>query len=547
MTNAVARLAAGDFEAAVTAAQEATRIAPHVAARELAAPVLSSARRGVFEAALVRVNDLLAAQSWIEAWDAVLHAESRLPGDDAADVARVKAARQTAGRGVFELHITRFDVSAQAAVWAAASDDAIAAEAFAHDDASRARAAQAVATARQGRFDESLAAANLQLANRAFKAAEAGAAAALRIAPHDAARALATRALAAAKKGVFEQDVMADIDRLLSRKRWAEATAAAQHAVQQAPDGACQSRAAKALARAKQGAFDEQLATANSHLARKEFERALTAAEQASRMAPHAAAQALATQAQAAAQLGIFEAAAARVAYWVERRDWDDADEAARDALRKAGNDAALRSRAHAAAESVRAGHASEAAEPEYADAIDDFIRKQNEFRGNTPCSYRCPLSLVLQRCPRPAAIKADLSTLRDVLSRYDDQFEVGGGGGALWVRVLWLTPFRGEEGHRVFGEFRCKCGKRWKSAATYCDKHQGCQGCNTRVYPWSQRALEQRERGGDDDDEDASRPHDQERCQRCRELGRCCMPTSQLYSGGGYGGRGGRGRGGRR
>jgi hypothetical protein len=109
-------------------------------------------------------------------------------------------------------------------------------------------------------------------------------------------------------------------------------------------------------------------------------------------------------------------------------------------------------------------------------------------------------------------------------------------------VSVTRLTPFRGDEDHRVFGEFRCSApgknckGRRWKSGNTYCDTWQRCQGCETKTYPFAQRALERRE-----DDRDDGKPHDAGRCGRCLSGRRCtaAMVAERAYVGGGghYGG----------
>ena len=79
----------------------------------------------------------------------------------------------------------------------------------------------------------------------------------------------------------------------------------------------------------------------------------------------------------------------------------------------------------------------------------------------------------------------------------------------------------------RLFGEFFCNnCNRDWKSGNSWEGKGQECKHCDRLVYPHSLRplqppkfTLERRE------------PHDQERCQMCKEMGQNCR-TVDSYEG---------------
>ncbi|KAG2496077.1 hypothetical protein HYH03_005995 [Edaphochlamys debaryana] len=112
-----------------------------------------------------------------------------------------------------------------------------------------------------------------------------------------------------------------------------------------------------------------------------------------------------------------------------------------------------------------------------------------------------------------------------------------GGGGGS----GQGLTPYQGPK--RVFGSFKCPdCTRKWLSAFSWADKGQECQRCGTMVYPYEQRPLKKREtpegeegvgegEGAVDDPEvakllakiDSLKPHPEELCQKCQELGYPC------------------------
>ncbi len=154
---------------------------------------------------------------------------------------------------------------------------------------------------------------------------------------------------------------------------------------------------------------------------------------------------------------------------------------------------------------------------------IDHAIRSCPDFPSHDPLSYWCSVDYVCTHL-----MKKKKTTLR-IIDRHNDRFAVS--EDRLWVRVLCLTPFQGEESHRVFGHFACSggrrrrgCGRKWQSAITWTNKWQKCQGCETKNYPFFQMPLEIR----DDEREDEERekkPHDMARCQKCVIKGSLCAP----------------------
>ncbi|XP_047476315.1 zinc finger CCHC domain-containing protein 24-like [Penaeus chinensis] len=78
-------------------------------------------------------------------------------------------------------------------------------------------------------------------------------------------------------------------------------------------------------------------------------------------------------------------------------------------------------------------------------------------------------------------------------------------------------TPYQGNR--RVCGYFECrKCSKRWFSANSWANCNQKCKSCNTDVYPYKQVKREK-----SDNPPKEIRPHPQEMCQKCRQLGFFC------------------------
>jgi len=152
---------------------------------------------------------------------------------------------------------------------------------------------------------------------------------------------------------------------------------------------------------------------------------------------------------------------------------------------------------------------------------VDSFIRTRRKFTTAKPTHYLCRVSTI--ECELQSQIAPRFGEWRTLLEEYE---------GTLFafstdrqsVHVVHLTPFQGESSHRVFGEFSCSCGKRWKSAATWKDKWQQCKACETKVYPHKQHVLKTRDKAEADEGE-ARQPHDMARCQKCREKGSLCVP----------------------
>ena len=84
----------------------------------------------------------------------------------------------------------------------------------------------------------------------------------------------------------------------------------------------------------------------------------------------------------------------------------------------------------------------------------------------------------------------------------------------------IWLSreEFNGE---KSFGAFQClACKKSWISAHAFKAYKQGCQNCEMEelpLYMWQN--LRPREYQGNDDyeNDEADKPHDQQRCEACR------------------------------
>ena len=396
-----------------------------------------------------------------------------------------------------------------------------------------------------------------------------------RHAANEEALALVRAALETARSGEFNE-VIAKAEEAFQQRSWSAAIRHAEAALALASGALEHERAQQLCNGGRQGAFDEVLGTAHTHLQHQRFARAETVAADVMRAAFDPPSTTLARAVLAGARLGLHEAALNEAAVAAAERDWDrviavsnrarshaatEAQRAAADArLTQAHNamfssaldaaqahlsagrwehaeasaNSALRyahrsmdvNAAHAVLFSVSAQRdAAEGAESEYINAVDDFIRRRPDFSGDAPKQYSCKLSLIAKKCPKPAAIPHDGEYVATILRRHADVFTVAPGGAT--VSLVRLTPWRGDQGHRVFGEFRCtKCNKRWSSAATYCDIQQACQKCKVWMYPYAQRPLDRKD-GSDDNEDNERRPHDMANCQKCRELGRCCVPMS--------------------
>ncbi|KAF5826726.1 hypothetical protein DUNSADRAFT_2260 [Dunaliella salina] len=80
----------------------------------------------------------------------------------------------------------------------------------------------------------------------------------------------------------------------------------------------------------------------------------------------------------------------------------------------------------------------------------------------------------------------------------------------------LGLTPYQGT--NRMFGHFRCTCGRRWFSGNSWADYGQDCEACGKNIYPHTQTPLLKSKNPSDPE-----KPHPQELCGKCRALGRHC------------------------
>ncbi|XP_075261624.1 zinc finger CCHC domain-containing protein 24-like [Convolutriloba macropyga] len=81
------------------------------------------------------------------------------------------------------------------------------------------------------------------------------------------------------------------------------------------------------------------------------------------------------------------------------------------------------------------------------------------------------------------------------------------------------LTPYQGKS--RCFGEFKCPvCNRKWQSANSWANMGQKCENCKGDfVYPYKQTQLLK----PDEDHINRNKDHPQDKCQKCRQLGRPC------------------------
>ncbi|KAG2445060.1 hypothetical protein HYH02_008928 [Chlamydomonas schloesseri] len=88
------------------------------------------------------------------------------------------------------------------------------------------------------------------------------------------------------------------------------------------------------------------------------------------------------------------------------------------------------------------------------------------------------------------------------------------GGGGSSSKKTAWagLTPYQGSK--RRFGKFRCPaCGRRWQSGHSWANKGQA--------------PLEKVE----DPRIDMEKPHPQELCEMCQQLGYPCIQKQRVWA----------------
>lgn len=170
-------------------------------------------------------------------------------------------------------------------------------------------------------------------------------------------------------------------------------------------------------------------------------------------------------------------------------------------------------------------------------DKVNLYIRTRNRFDSSDPLCYSCGIdgamdsedvmpTLELYNIRR-RKLQLSVQTLREfVASCHHFEYDLD----SQTISVKYLTPFQGANTHRVFGYFKCSgstgCGRTWRSASSWKNKWQKCQECERKCYPYDQHVLEKRE----DDSHQSLLPHQQERCERCIELGRLCVPE-RYYS----------------
>ncbi|XP_064633313.1 zygote arrest protein 1-like [Lineus longissimus] len=83
----------------------------------------------------------------------------------------------------------------------------------------------------------------------------------------------------------------------------------------------------------------------------------------------------------------------------------------------------------------------------------------------------------------------------------------------------MHLTPYQGKG--RRYGGYHCRnCNNTWSSAASWANTYQQCRKCKKYVYPKTQERL----RHSGDDSTGSGKPHQQELCGKCQELGHPCL-----------------------
>ena len=551
------QLAEGKFDDALVAFQAALKTLGWAEAGPRDKPRLSLLRNALLCQALTGAARaaLLAGRS-LE--DACAFAEHALSAAQLCGSGAQRALLPVAERTMLDVLLAQSAAHARDAKWQDARSAATSAS-LRHTSASRhavdeeaeALVRAALKTARSGEFKELVAASAASLQRRAWQNAEIHAEQAQRLAEGTAEKGEVDRLRREAKQGLFDQ-LIAVARTYLQQRSFKAAERAVSEAQRAAFDAATNEQVSVARAEARQGLHEAALNEVAVAAAAKDWDRVIDALNRArshaATEAQRAAADACLTQARSAKFCSVMDAAQAHLS----AGRWEHAEayaNCARHCADRAMDVNAVRAVARLLHSVSAQRDAAEKAEPEYINAVDDFIRRRPDFSGDAPTQYACMVSLIAKNCPKPAAIPhEDVVT---VLRRHADVFTVAPGGAT--VRLVRLTPWRGDEGHRVFGELRCtKCNKRWRSAATYCDKKQACQKCQVWVYPYAQRPLDCKVASEDDEDNER-RPHDMANCQKCRELGRCCVPMSSeatrngqggMYRGGGRG-RGGGGRGG--
>lgn len=172
---------------------------------------------------------------------------------------------------------------------------------------------------------------------------------------------------------------------------------------------------------------------------------------------------------------------------------------------------------------------------------IDLHIRSNKKFDGKDPLAYKCAIENVL------TLFKCDITALDDICQEditLKQSIIMACSNRKNFIQFIhlydWfiiypdnkisvkhLTPFQGDNSHRVFGYFKCnKCHKNWTSAVSWKDKWQKCKKCESMIYPYNQHPLEKGEHTADTTNAINKSPHDQLRCEKCVQLGRLCCPS---------------------
>lgn len=169
---------------------------------------------------------------------------------------------------------------------------------------------------------------------------------------------------------------------------------------------------------------------------------------------------------------------------------------------------------------------------------IDLHIRSNKKFDGKDPLAYKCAIENVLELfkygsdalndiCQEDITLKQSIIMACSNRKNFIQYMHLSN-----WfiihsdnkISVKNLTPFQGDNSHRVFGYFKCnKCHKNWTSAVSWKDKWQKCKKCESMIYPYNQHPLEKSEHATDIINKS---PHDQLRCEKCVQLGRLCCPS---------------------
>jgi hypothetical protein len=512
-----------DFGAAISLAQKAQGVAANQDESARADDALWNAQLCRFEAEFAVVFEMLQQQRFSDAIRAAQEAKTVAVDSETSE--RVDAALSDARRGLFSSLLADIDRCIAARSWNSAQKAVSDANEYKATEADRGAIAARRSAIRAAQFGDNVQSAEQKVQQRSWNAAIRHANAALQMASGSAENEQCQALLRAGKQGLFD-DVIQSALQFLQERNFDAALSAAERAILLAFDTPSTTSASAALTTARLGVHQTALAEAGAQAVARNWDAAIRAGERARKHAAdnvtsqHSAAASIIAAAQSDRFMQHINECDSHIVAW----RWDRGRAAAKLAEEYADSDA-RRNQARARSVAVdEAESAAKAAEDDYVRAVDNFIRHCKGFTADTPLTFECELQRIAQQCPKPAQIPGDIVS---VLRRAPSLFEVLRNGAA--VRLKTKTPFRGEPNHRVFGEFRCRCGKRWKSAATFCDKWQRCQNCRLELFPIAQRPLEQNagDHLGNDDDR---RPHDMANCERCRELGRCCLPSSQAW-----------------